>query len=73
MEPSDYPVTIQLLTAADGGGYAAYVPDLPGCISDGETQEEARANVQGAIAEWIATAHERGMPVPLPTAHKAFA
>ncbi len=73
MTPSDYLVIVQHLTAADGGGFAAYVPDLPGCISDGETPEEAQANVLGAIAEWIATAELAGMAVPLPTAQKAYA
>ena len=73
MEPSSYPVIIQALSAQDGGGYAAYVPDLPGCVSDGATPDEATRNVQGAIVEWIATALQHGIPVPSPSEQKAFA
>ena len=43
------PVVITPLTAEDGGGFAATVPDLPGCMSDGETPEEALGNVRDAI------------------------
>jgi predicted RNase H-like HicB family nuclease len=45
-----YPVRIDRLAESDGGGYLATVPDLPGCMSDGETPEEALKNVQEAIA-----------------------
>jgi predicted RNase H-like HicB family nuclease len=41
----DYPVLITPLSAEDGGGYLATVPDLPGCMSDGATREEAAHNV----------------------------
>ncbi len=34
---TDYPATVRPLSAADGGGSAAYALDLPGCMSDGET------------------------------------
>ena len=37
----DYAVMIAPLSAEDGGGFLATVPDLPGCMSDGETPEEA--------------------------------
>jgi len=36
-----YPFTIRPLPEADGGGFAIEYPDLPGCISDGDTPEEA--------------------------------
>ncbi|MGX1323870.1 antitoxin HicB [Bradyrhizobium sp. USDA 377] len=64
---TDYAVTIRPLSAADGGGFVALVPDLPGCMSDGETPQEALANAQDAIACWIEAAHEMGRPVPEPT------
>ena len=35
--PSDYPVLLRSLPAVDGGGYLAMVPDLPRCVSDGDT------------------------------------
>lgn len=62
-----YPIIIEPLTKADGGGYAAIVPDLPGCMSDGETPDEALANVQDAIAAWIEAAEDLGHTVPEPT------
>lgn len=46
--------------------FVAEVPELPGCAADGATYEEALANVQGIIAEWIETAIELGRPVPEP-------
>jgi antitoxin HicB len=64
---TDYAVTIRPLPPADGGGFVALVPDLPGCMSDGETPQEALANAQDAIACWIEAAHELGRPVPDPT------
>ena len=61
--PSDYPILIRPLVAADGGGYLAQVIDLPGCMSDGDTPEQAFANAQDAITEWIATATDMGRPI----------
>ncbi|RUU53817.1 type II toxin-antitoxin system HicB family antitoxin [Mesorhizobium sp. M2C.T.Ca.TU.002.02.1.1] len=69
----EYPVVIAPLSTEDGGGFSAYVPDLPGCMSDGETPEEAIANVQDAIAAWIEAAHELGRSVPRPSRKLAFA
>jgi antitoxin HicB len=50
MRKLDYPVIIEPLAAENGGGFVAIVPDLPGCMSAGETAEEALANVRDAIA-----------------------
>ena len=58
-----YPAVPEILT----------VPDLPGCMSDGETPEEAIANVQDAIAAWIEAAHDLGRPVPGPSCDLAIA
>lgn len=63
----DYRVEIEPLSAADGGGYLARVPDLPGCVSDGDTPEEALANVAEAIDSWIEAARAWGRPVPQPS------
>jgi len=62
-----YPVVIEPLSEEDGGGFLARVPDLPGCMSDGETPEEAVTNVQDAIAVWIEAAHDLGHVVPAPS------
>lgn len=67
MSERDYRVHIQPLCEEDGGGYLAVVPDLPGCMSDGETEHEALDNVQDAIREWISTAEALGRQVPRPT------
>jgi antitoxin HicB len=63
----EYAVRIGRLADSDGGGYLATVPDLPGCMSDGETPEEALKNVQEAIASWIEAANEWKMDIPQPS------
>jgi len=67
MSKLDYPVTIEPLADEDGGGFLATAPDLPGCMSDGETPEEALANVRDAIAAWSHEARALGRPVPKPS------
>ena len=62
--PNDYAISVQQLPVSLGGGYYAIVPDLPGCMSDGETPAEAFANAQDAILSWIEAAVELGQPVP---------
>ena len=69
----DYPVVIEPLAPADGGGFVATVPDLPGCMSDGETPEEALAAIRDAIASWIDEARELGRDIPVPSIHHAAA
>jgi len=63
----EYPIRIERLAESDGGGYLATVPDLPGCMSDGETPEEALKNVQEAIISWIEAAKEWKQDVPKPS------
>jgi antitoxin HicB len=62
----DYPFTIRHLSVEDGGGYLIEFPDLPGCISDGETIEEAIKNGRDALNCWIAAARDSGRKIPLP-------
>ena len=62
-----YPVTIEPLPKDEGGGFIAFVPDLPGCMSDGETPEEALANVKDAIVAWIEAARDLGWKIPEPS------
>lgn len=66
MYVGDYFVQLQYLPREEGGGWAISVPDLPGCMSDGETIEEAVSNVQDAIACWIDAARRLGREVPQP-------
>lgn len=48
-----YAFTIRELTPDDGGGFLIEFPDLPGCISDGETVEEAIDNGADALKSWL--------------------
>jgi predicted RNase H-like HicB family nuclease len=63
----EYAVRIERLAESDGGGYLAIVPDLPGCMSDGGSPEEALKNVQEAIESWIEAAKESKLDIPRPT------
>ena len=42
-----------ILEPSDEGGYTVYAPSLPGCISEGETREEALANIREAIELYL--------------------
>ncbi len=42
-----------VLEASDEGGYTVYAPSLPGCISEGETKEQALANIREAIELYL--------------------
>jgi len=67
MKKFDYPISIRPLPKEDGGGYVAEALDLPGCIADGESVEEALSEVKSAIKSWIKTAEEFGDPIPKPS------
>jgi predicted RNase H-like HicB family nuclease len=49
------------------GNWAAYVPDLPGCITTADTLEQAERNIREAIEGHLRTLMEFGEPVPQPT------
>ena len=65
-----YPYIIRPLTKEDGGGYLITFPDLPGCMSDGETPEEAYTNGLDAMQCWLAVAKEHGDSIPEPSFHQ---
>jgi len=48
--------------------FIAEVPELAGCAADGATRQEALANADAVIAEWLETARELGAPSPNPKA-----
>ncbi|WP_129127590.1 type II toxin-antitoxin system HicB family antitoxin [Geomonas oryzae] len=58
---------ISPLSPEDGGGFLITFPDLPGCMSDGATVEEAIANGRDAFSAWVAAALDMGKPIPEPT------
>lgn len=62
----DYPFTIRQLSEDDGGGYLIEFPDLPGCMSDGDSIIEAIENGQDALNAWLQAAKLSGRQVPIP-------
>ena len=64
---SKYPFEIRPLTDKEGGGWLVTYPDLPGCMSDGETPEEAVANGKDALDAWIEAAGAMGREIPKPS------
>ena len=61
-----YPFTVSPLATDEGGGYLIEFPDVPGCISDGETPEEAIANGRDALKSVLLTMKEFGDAIPQP-------
>ena len=57
----------------DDQAFIAEVPELRGCAADGATYQEALANVETIIQEWIETAKDLGRPIPEPKGRLAFA
>ena len=53
--------------------FVAEVPELSGCAADGATRQEALANAELVIGEWLETARELGRPVPEPKGRFLFA
>ena len=58
--------SVEIAWSEEDQAFIARVPELPGCMADGETYEEAVTAVQIVIAEWIETARELGREVPPP-------
>jgi predicted RNase H-like HicB family nuclease len=57
---------INLIWSSEDQAYLAQIPDLPGCIADGSTVEQAIRNLDIIAQEWIETAKELGRPIPEP-------
>ena len=62
----DYPIELRPLSEDDGGGWLITFPDLPGCMSDGETLEEALKNGRDAFDSWVSARLEDGRSIPSP-------
>jgi antitoxin HicB len=58
-----YKVVIEPLSKENGGGYLAEAPEFPGCMSDGESPQQALENVFDAIDCWLEAAKEMGRPI----------
>ena len=57
----------------DDGCYIAEVPELPGCMADGETSASVLRNVEAIMAVWLETAELEGREIPVPKGRLAYA
>ena len=64
---------IIIFWSEEDSAYLAEVPELPGCMADGQTYKEALENAEVIIGEWIETAKDLGRPVPAPRGRLKFA
>jgi len=62
MEPMKYRIYIE---QDEDGMFVVSCPSLPGCVSQGRTRDEARANIREAISLYLDSLREHGDPVPL--------
>ena len=62
-----YAHVITPLKEEDGGGYLITFPDLPGCMSDGASEQEALKNGRDAFIGWVSAQMDMGREVPPPT------
>ena len=60
----EYPFITSVLSEVEGGGCLIEYPELPGCMSDGETIQEAIENGREAVRSWIETARAHGDEIP---------
>jgi predicted RNase H-like HicB family nuclease len=60
-----YSYTVVLIPDTEAGGYVVEVPALPGCVTQGETVEEALAMAQNAISMWIRDMAADGETIPV--------
>ena len=64
---------IIIFWSEEDGAFVAEVPELPGCMADGKTYQEALASAEIIIQEWIETARELGRAIPQPKGRLLYA
>jgi antitoxin HicB len=64
-----YPIEVQ---PAEEGGYVVSIPELPGCLTQVETWEEAKSSINEVRQEWIKAAYEDNAEIPLPKDKKEY-
>ncbi|MGH9961051.1 MAG: type II toxin-antitoxin system HicB family antitoxin [Pyrinomonadaceae bacterium] len=69
--PTRYEIIIYWSEEDDA--FIVEVPELPGCMADGKTYQEAVANAETVIGEWIEAARDLDRPVPVPRGRLMFA
>ena len=62
-----------LFWSEEDNAYIAEVPELAGCMADGESMSDALRNVERVITEWIETAKELGREIPIPKGRLKYA
>ena len=65
----DYPISVAPIPKEEGGGYMVTLPDLPGCVADGESINEAIREARDAFAAWTAAEFEDKGTLPAPKAY----
>jgi predicted RNase H-like HicB family nuclease len=58
---------LYIIEKANDGSYSAYVPDLPGCTTSGDTTDDVRHNITEAVTLYIDSLRENNEPVPPPS------
>lgn len=58
---------VYVIERADDGSYSAYVPDLPGCTTSGDSVEEVKQNIQDAVDSYVESLRENNEPIPAPS------
>ena len=66
------PYRMELIPDPDEGGYTVSFPDLPGCLTCGETYEDAIRNAEDAKREWIQAAMEDSIEIPEPVSEAEY-
>ena len=56
-----------VIEKAGDGSFSAYLPDVPGCVSCGDTVDEVKASIQEALEFHLQGMRHAGLPVPMPT------
>jgi predicted RNase H-like HicB family nuclease len=68
-----YKYELIIFWSEEDGRYVVEVPELPGCMADGETYGKAIKNAQVVISEWMETARSLGREIPQPKGKLAYA
>lgn len=69
----DHKYEIIIFWSEEDSSYVAEVPELPGCMADGTTYQDALSNAEQIIREWIEAASDLGRSIPKPRGRLAYA
>jgi predicted RNase H-like HicB family nuclease len=63
---------VYIIEQADDGCYSAYVPDLPGCTTSGDSEDDVKRGIGDAVESYISSLREHNEPVPPPRSISAI-